>query len=61
MPRRSKIELQGLVDRIVAMYINQGKRQQDIADKLTAEGYEVSKGGVNRTIRSHAKRLQELR
>jgi hypothetical protein len=41
MPRRSKTELQ---DKIVYMYINRGKRQQDIADVLNAQGYQISKG-----------------
>lgn len=61
MPRRSKTELQGLVDKIVCMYINQGKRQQDIADALKAQGYQVSKGAVQRTLKTHAARLKELR
>jgi len=61
VPRRSKTELQGLVDKIVYMYINQGKRQQDIADELTAKGYKVSKGAVQRTLKSHARRLKELK
>ena len=61
MPQRSKIELQGLVDKIVSMYINQGKRQKDIAEELTKQGFKVSKGGVGRTLKNHAKRLAELR
>jgi len=61
MPRRSKTELQGLVDKIVYMYINQGKRQQDIADALTAQGYHVSRAAVQRTLKSHARRLKELK
>jgi hypothetical protein len=43
------------------MYINQGKRQQDIADILTSQGYQVSKGAVQRTLRSHARRLRDLK
>jgi len=61
MPRRSKTELQGLVDKIVNMYICQGKRQQDISDALTAEGYHVSRAAVQRTLKSHARRLKELK
>jgi len=61
VPQRSKIELQGLVDKIVGMYINQGKRQKDIAEELTRQGFQVSKGGVGRTLKNHAKRLAELR
>jgi len=61
MPRRSKTELQGLVDKIVHMYISQGKRQQDIADALTSQGYHVSRAAVQRTLKSHARRLKELK
>jgi len=61
VPRRSKVELQGLVDRIVTMYINQGMRQQDIATKLTAQGFQVSKGAVNRTLKSHNSTLKEIK
>ncbi len=61
MPRRSKTELQGLVDKIVYMYISQGKRQQDIADALTSQGYHVSRAAVQRTLKSHARRLKELK
>lgn len=61
MPRRSKAELQGLVDKIVHMYINQGMRQKDIAEELTRAGFHVSKGAVNRAIKTHAARLKELR
>jgi len=61
VPRRSKVELQGLVDRIVTMYVNLGMRQQDIADKLTKQGFEVSKGAVCRTLKSHRETLKDLK
>jgi len=61
MPQRSKIELQGLVDKVVYMYINQGKRQQDIAEELSKQGFQISKGGVNRVIKNHAKQLKDLK
>jgi len=61
VPRRSKVELQGLVDRIVTMYVNMGMRQQDIADKLTKQGFEVSKGAVCRTLKSHNQTLKEIK
>jgi len=61
VPRRSKIELQGLVDKIIMMYVNQGKRQQDIATELTEKGFQVSKGAVNRTIKNHTKTLKEIK
>ena len=61
MPRRSKIELQGLVDKICYMYINKGMRQQDIASDLTKQGFQVSKAAVSRTIKSHTKTLKEIK
>jgi len=61
VPRRSKAELQGLVDKICYMYINQGKRQQDIAKELTAEGFRVSKGAVGRTLKKHSVMLKEIK
>ncbi|MDR3334747.1 MAG: DUF3486 family protein [Treponema sp.] len=61
MPRRSKIELQGLVEEIIRLYYTEGKRQEDIADELLAKGYEASKGGVNRALKNHAKQLKELK
>jgi len=61
VPRRSKTELQGLVDKIIQMYVNQGKRQADIAAELSAQGFQVSKGAVQRTLKNHAKYLKELR
>jgi hypothetical protein len=43
------------------MYINEGKRQQDIADELTKKGYKVSKAAVHRTIKNHTQQLKELK
>jgi hypothetical protein len=43
------------------MYINQGKRQQDIASALAAQGYNVSKGAVQRTLKKHSAYLKDLR
>ena len=61
MPQRSKIELLGLVELVIRMYYQQGKRQKEIAEHLVKNGYAVSKGSVQRTIRSHAKQLRELK
>jgi hypothetical protein len=43
------------------MYINKGMRQQDIAGELTRQGFQVSKGAVSRTIKSHTKTLKEIK
>ena len=61
MPQRSKIELLGLVEGVIQMYYQGGYRQQEIADRLAAQGYHISKAAVGRTIKSHAKRLREIR
>jgi hypothetical protein len=61
MPRRSRTELLGLVDIIIQMYYQQGKRHKDIAEELTKKGYRVSKGAVQRALKSHSKQLRELK
>ena len=61
MPQRSKLELLGLVETVIQMYYQQGKRQKEIAEHLAARGYSVSKGSVQRVIKSRAKQLRELK
>ncbi len=61
MPKRNKIELQGLVERIVDMFYKDKLTQIQIADKLKAEGYDVSKSGVGRTLVSHASQMKAYR
>jgi hypothetical protein len=43
------------------MYYQQGKRQADIAAELAKKGYQVSKGQVHRTLKSHSRQLKELK
>jgi len=61
MPQRSKIELLGLVETVIQMYYQQGKRQNDIAEVLSLKGYTVSKGAVQRVIKSRSKQLRDLK
>ena len=61
MPQRSKIELLGLVESVIQMYYSKGMRQQEITDWLVKQGFYVSKASVGRTIKSHGKRLKELK
>ena len=61
MPKRNKIELQGLVERIVDMFYKDKLTQIQIADKLKTEGYDVSKSGVGRTLVSHASQMKAYR
>ena len=58
MPRRSKIEMQGLVERIVDMFHKDKMSQRDIADLLKKEGYDVSKSGVGRVLLDHAGQMK---
>lgn len=58
MPRRNKIELQGLVERIVEMFYEQKMSQRDIAAALKDEGYDVSKSGVGRVLLDHAGQMK---
>jgi len=61
VPQRSKIELLNLVEAVIQMYYSEGFRQQEIADRLSAKGYQISKAAVGRAIKSHSKRLKELK
>ena len=58
MPRRNKIEMQGLVERIVEMFYEQKMSQRDIAITLKDEGYDVSKSGVGRALVDYAGQMK---
>lgn len=58
MPRRSKIELQELIDRIVDMFYRDKMTQAEIAEQLKAEGYDVSKSGVGRALLDYAGQMK---
>jgi hypothetical protein len=61
MPQRSKLELLGLVEVVVDLYFNKKKKQRDIVKVLEKQGYVVSRGSVQRAIKSRAMQLRELR
>lgn len=61
MPKRNKIELQGLVERIVDMFYNKHMTHIQIAETLKSEGFDVSKSGVGRTLVSHASQMKAYR
>ncbi len=61
MPKRNKIELQGLVERICQMFYTDKLSQKEIAEKLKDEGFDVSKSGVGRTLLSHAAQMKAYR
>ena len=58
MSKKSKIELQGLTERIIDMYDKDQMTMKDIAMVLADEGYEVSCTGVYREV-SRWKKLLE--
>ena len=51
MPKRSTMELKGLVDRAYRMFQYDKMTAAAITDVLNAEGYRVSRSGVGRAIR----------
>jgi hypothetical protein len=53
--------MQGLIERVVDMYHNWHMTQRDIAESLKDEGYNVSKSGVGRALRTHSESLEELK
>ena len=58
MPKRNKIEMQGLVERICKMYFNDKMSHKEIVDTLKAEGYDISKSGVGRTLVDQAAQMK---
>ena len=51
MPRRSNLELQGLIDRAYDLFQHEKKTANQIAAILVKERYRVSKSGVSRALR----------
>lgn len=60
MGRRSKIELQNLTERVVRLY-QEGNTITQIAEILKTEGYETSREGVRRAVRSAKELAVELK
>ena len=58
MPKRNKIEMQGLVERICKMYFNDKMSHKQITETLKAEGYDISKSGVGRTLVDQAAQMK---
>lgn len=58
MPKRNKIEMQGLVERICKMYFNDKMSHKQITETLRAEGYDISKSGVGRTLVDQAAQMK---
>ena len=58
MPKRNKIEMQGLVERICKMYFNDEMSHKQITEILKQEGYDISKSGVGRTLIGQAAQMK---
>ena len=61
MPRKSQIELQGLVERVVEMFHKDNLTHSEIAEKLRVEGFTVSRSGVGRAIRTADKQAKKYK
>ncbi|MFV0262034.1 MAG: phage protein Gp27 family protein [Kluyvera sp.] len=53
MARRSKIDMFGLVERVLGLYQRDKMTMREITDTLKGEGFDVSFGAVQRTIKSN--------
>ena len=54
MGRRSKVDLYGLVDRVVDLYHNQKKTQKEIEKILRDEGYDISRESIRVSLKNYA-------
>ncbi|EJB8506374.1 DUF3486 family protein [Vibrio parahaemolyticus] len=59
MAKKSKIELQGLSERIIDMYDKEQMTLTDITAVLSDEGWEVSRAGVHREVKKWETFLEE--
>lgn len=60
MSRRAKADLYKLIDRIIYMYHEEKKGIRTIANILQAEGYDISKSSIHRTLKSYADAAREF-
>ncbi len=58
MGKRSKVDLYGLLERVLSLY-NEGKTIKEIEEILRAEGYDISRESIRRKIKS-SKDIAEL-
>ncbi|RYU41891.1 DUF3486 family protein [Aliivibrio finisterrensis] len=61
MAKKSKIEMQGLLERVIDMYVNDGVTLTDITNTLSDEGYDLSVSGVQRVVRNNKELIEEQR
>lgn len=59
MSRRSKVDLYGLLDRIIRLYEEEKKSIAEIESILRAEGYDISRESIRRKLKS-SKEIAEV-
>lgn len=57
---RSKIELQGLVERVLHMYSTEKLSLNEITAILKTEGFDISRAGIHRSIKSAQQSADDL-
>lgn len=60
MPPRRKATLFDIVERIIYLYHNEKKAIREIESILRAEGYDISRGSIHRTLKSYQDTAKEL-
>lgn len=60
MPPRKKADLYNIVQRIIHLYVDQKKHVREIEGILRAEGYDISKSSIHRTIKNYQDAAKEL-
>ena len=61
MPRRKKVQLYDLINRIVYLYETEKKSFKEIESILRAEGYDISKSAIHRAYKSYAETAEEFK
>lgn len=61
MGRRSKVDMFGLVERVLGLYQRDKKTIKEIAAELQADGFDVSFSAIQRTLKSNAEIALQMR
>ncbi|WP_172379782.1 phage protein Gp27 family protein [Vibrio sp. Vb339] len=61
MAPRSKVELHGLLERVIEMYTVDKMKLDDIAEALKEDGFDISRSSVHRVLRSNQELIEEQR
>lgn len=61
MPKKSKAELLGIIDRIISMSNDDHLTNKEIEVALRDEGYDISRESIRRTVKSNRQIAKELK